>query len=95
MPGFGSEPGLFFTLKGPDTFFVGSPLLSPYRITPIRLYSSERDGKQTDIYEYFIQAEKIEQVTATESSEYTPKSSPDNLIITFVRDGGVNPDQTV
>jgi hypothetical protein len=59
------------------------------------LFSSERDGKQTDIYEYFIQAEKIEQVTATESSEYTPKSSPDNLIITFVRDGEVNPDRTV
>jgi hypothetical protein len=34
-------------------------------------------------------------VTATESSEYTPKTSPDNLMITFIRDGGVNPDQTV
>jgi hypothetical protein len=59
------------------------------------LFSSDRDGNQTDIYEYFIQTEKTEQVTATESSEYTPKTSPDNLMITFVRDGGVVPDQTV
>ena len=59
------------------------------------LFTSGRDGKQTDIYEYFIQAEKTEQVTATESSEYTPKTSPDNLTITFVRDGDINPDRTV
>jgi hypothetical protein len=59
------------------------------------LFSSERDGKQIDIYEYFIQSGKTEQVTATESSEFTPKTSPDNLIITFVRDGDINPDRTV
>lgn len=58
------------------------------------LFSSMRDGKQTDIYEYFIQSEKLKQVTATGHMEYSPKSSPDNLIITFVRDGE-NPDQTV
>jgi WD40 repeat protein len=60
------------------------------------LFSSERDGTQTDIYEYFISSKKTEQITDTKSSEYTPKMSPDNLIITFVRDGeGANPDQTV
>lgn len=59
------------------------------------LFASDRGGNQTDIYEYFIQSEKTEQITATESSEYTPKTSPDNMVITFVRDGGVNPDQTV
>lgn len=60
------------------------------------LFSSERDGEQTDVYEYFISSGKIEQITNTKSSEYSPKTSPDNQIITFVRDGeGANPDQTV
>jgi len=59
------------------------------------LFTSGRDGKQPDIYEYFIQTEKTEQVTATESSEFTPKTSPDNKIITFVRDGDINPDRSV
>lgn len=60
------------------------------------LFSSERDGAQTDIYEYVIASRKTAQVTDTKSSEYTPKTSPDNQIITFVRDGeGANPDQSV
>jgi Tol biopolymer transport system component len=60
------------------------------------LFTSDRGGSQTDIYEYFISSRKTVQVTDTKSSEYTPKTSPDNQIITFVRDGeGANPDQTV
>ena len=58
------------------------------------LFASERDGKQTDIYEYSIGSEELVQVTRTEFMEYSPKTSPDNQIITFVRDGE-NPDQTV
>ena len=60
------------------------------------LFSSDRGGEQTDIYEYFISSGETRQVTDTKSSEYTPKTSPDNQVITYVRDGkGANPDQTV
>jgi len=58
------------------------------------LFVSMRDGKQIDVYEYFLKSGETQQVTDTESMEYSPKTSPDNQTITFVRDGG-NPDQTV
>ncbi len=58
------------------------------------LFASMRDGKQIDIYEYFLTSQKIQQVTDTEFMEYSPKTSADNKTITFVRDGE-SPDQTV
>ncbi len=58
------------------------------------LFASERDGKQTDIYEYFIANGNLKQITHTAFMEYSPMTSADNQSITFVRDGE-NPNQTI
>jgi len=58
------------------------------------LFASIRDGKQTDIYEYILKTGKTRQITDTEFMEYSPKTSANNDILTFVRDGE-NPDQSV
>lgn len=58
------------------------------------LFASERNGKQTDVYEYFIDTGKLKQITQTSFMEYSPMTSADNQTITFVRDGE-NPNQTI
>jgi hypothetical protein len=49
------------------------------------LFSSNRDGKQTDIYRYDIALRKIDQVTNTTDNEYSPTLTPDGLTFTTVR----------
>jgi len=49
------------------------------------LFSSNRDGAQTDIYRYDIGPKKIVQVTATAENEYSPTLTPDGLTFTTVR----------
>ena len=44
------------------------------------LYTSNRDGKQTDIYRYDIAARTTTQVTHTSESEYSPTVTPDRTI---------------
>ncbi|MGB0496456.1 MAG: TolB family protein [Kangiellaceae bacterium] len=56
-------------------------------------YVSVQDGEQTDVYEYHIKNKKTKQITNTPHSEYSPKTS-DNNLISFVSEGG-NPYQSV
>jgi hypothetical protein len=49
------------------------------------LFSSNRDGAQTDIYRYDIALKRIEQVTATSDNEYSPTLTPDGRTFTTVR----------
>ena len=49
------------------------------------LFSSNRDGTQTDIYRYDIALKKIEQVTKTADNEYSPTLTPDGRTFTTVR----------
>lgn len=41
------------------------------------LFASNRDGKQTDIYRYWIADKKLTAVTETPESEYSPTVTPD------------------
>lgn len=58
------------------------------------LFTSGRDGKQTDIFEYDLKSRKLSQLTKTPFMEYSPTPSDDNGTIAFVRDGE-NPNQTI
>ncbi len=49
------------------------------------LFSSNRDGKQTDIYRYDIATKKVTQVTRTPENEYSPTITPDGRTFTTVR----------
>ncbi len=49
------------------------------------LFSSNRDGEQTDIYRYDIAPRKIIQVTHTSDNEYSPTLTPDGRTFTTVR----------
>lgn len=49
------------------------------------LFSSKRDGKQTDIYHYEIAAKKLTQLTHTAESEYSPLVMPDGKTFSVVR----------
>jgi dipeptidyl aminopeptidase/acylaminoacyl peptidase len=49
------------------------------------LFSSNRDGQQTDIYRYDIAGRKLSQVTATPESEYSPTVTPDGRTFSAVR----------
>jgi hypothetical protein len=49
------------------------------------LFSSNRDGKQTDIYRYDIAAKTVGQVTRTPENEYSPTMTPDGKTFTTVR----------
>jgi len=49
------------------------------------LFSSNRDGVQTDIYRYDIALKKIIRVTATADNEYSPTLTPDGRTFTTVR----------
>lgn len=49
------------------------------------LFSSNRDGVQTDIYRYDIAAKTTTQVTHTAENEYSPTMTPDGRTFTTVR----------
>ena len=49
------------------------------------LFSSMRDGKQTDIYRYDIADRKLSQVTSTPEPEYSPTVTPDRRSFSAVR----------
>jgi len=49
------------------------------------LFSSNRDGKQTDIYRYDIASTAVTQVTRTPENEYSPTITPDGRTFSTVR----------
>ena len=49
------------------------------------LFSSNRDGKQTDIYRYDIATKQLKQVTTTPEAEYSPIVTPDRKTFSAVR----------
>jgi WD40 repeat protein len=49
------------------------------------LFSSNRDGKQTDIYRYDIKARALTQVTRTSEAEYSPIVTPDRRTFSTIR----------
>jgi len=53
------------------------------------LFVSNRDGKQTDIYEYQINSAKTIQLTHTAHSEFSPKYFNEGASITYVSEGGI------
>lgn len=58
------------------------------------LFTSARDGKQTDIFEYDISSAQTTQMTDTPHSEFSPMSFDSNRSITYVNEGDM-PDQSV
>lgn len=51
------------------------------------LFSANRDPFRTDVYEYFIETGKTQQVTDSSDQEYSPQITPDNKTLSFVTDG--------
>jgi len=49
------------------------------------LFSSNRDGKQTDIYRYDIATKAVKQLTSTADSEYSPTVTPDGKTFSVIR----------
>ena len=49
------------------------------------LFSSNRDGKQTDIYRYDIAAKALKQLTNTLDLEYSPTVTPDGKTFSVIR----------
>jgi len=49
------------------------------------LFTSNRDGKQTDIYRYDVAAKATVQLTHTPESEYSPLVTPDGKTFSVVR----------
>ena len=49
------------------------------------LFSSQRDGKQMDIYRYDIASKKLSQVTNTPEGEYSPTVTPDRKTFSVIR----------
>jgi len=49
------------------------------------LFTSRRDGKQTDIYRYDIATRKLTQLTHTPESEYSPTVTPDGKTFSVIR----------
>ena len=49
------------------------------------LFSSNRDGKQTDIYRYDIATKTLTQLTHTPEAEYSPTVTPDRKTFSAVR----------
>jgi len=49
------------------------------------LFSSNRDGKQMDIYRYDIAAKKVSQLTRTPEGEYSPTVTPDKKTFSVIR----------
>lgn len=55
------------------------------------LFTSDRNSKNTNIYEYFLANGKLEQITTSEDNEYTAKDL-DGKTLNFIREGS---DQTM
>ncbi len=49
------------------------------------LFTSKRDGKQTDIYRYDLAAKAVTQLTHTAESEYSPLVTPDGKTFSVIR----------
>jgi dipeptidyl aminopeptidase/acylaminoacyl peptidase len=49
------------------------------------LFTSKRDGKQTDIYRYAIASRQLTQLTHTDESEYSPLVTPDGKGFSVIR----------
>ena len=49
------------------------------------LFSSNRDGKQNDIYRYDLASKKVTQVTSTPENEYSPIVTPDGKTFSVIR----------
>jgi Tol biopolymer transport system component len=49
------------------------------------LFTSRRDGKQTDIYRYDLKTKKVTQLTHTPENEYSPLVTPDGKTFSTVR----------
>src|SRR5438552_1979541 len=49
------------------------------------LFSSQRDGKQMDIYKYSIPSRILTQLTNTPESEYSPLVTPDSKTFSVIR----------
>ena len=49
------------------------------------LFSSNRDGKQTDIWRYDVASKQVSQVTNTTDNEYSPLVTPDRKTFSSVR----------
>jgi dipeptidyl aminopeptidase/acylaminoacyl peptidase len=49
------------------------------------LFTSKRDGKQTDIYRYDIASKTLTQLTHTPESEYSPLVTPDGKTFSVIR----------
>jgi len=49
------------------------------------LFSSNRDGKQTDIWRYDLASKQVSQVTNTTDNEYSPLVTPDRKTFSAVR----------
>jgi WD40 repeat protein len=49
------------------------------------LFSSNRDGRQTDIYRYEIGTQALTQVTRTPESEYSPTVTPDGRTFSVIQ----------
>ena len=49
------------------------------------LFTSRRDGKQTDIYRYDLKTKAVTQVTHTPENEYSPLVTPDGKTFSTVR----------
>lgn len=49
------------------------------------LFSSNRDGKQTDIYRYDIATKALTQLTKTPEAEYSPTVTPDRTTFSVIR----------
>ena len=52
------------------------------------LFSSNRDGKQMDIYRYDIASKNVSQVTNTPEGEYSPTVTPDRRTFSAIRTEG-------
>jgi len=49
------------------------------------LFSSQRDGKQMDIYRYDFASQSLTQVTKTPEGEYSPQVTPDGKTFSVIR----------
>ena len=57
------------------------------------LFSSNRDGKQTDIYRYDIASKALTQLTRTVDSEYSPLVTPDGKGFSVIRQAAADSTQ--
>lgn len=81
---------------GPATYAVGAPVdvsnnpdydNQPFFTPDGRaiLFTSKRDGKQTDIYQYDLGTKSLVQLTSTPESEYSPTITPDGNAFSVIR----------